>query len=180
VSVEGVVPTTALLADALAQADSAATELGAGSVAGQGLLPFVVAANSGGRFNPDGAGSGEARDGYWRGYSVVRVPADGDPRKLIVEQRPVFDWVGITAQEHTLRPGQKMTLRGLGREPIGSRFSIGSRARKRSLSSSGCERLVTATRREGRGRARIGEATWRSNRAPGVSPMRNASPLTPA
>ena len=83
-----------------------------------GVLPFVVSSAAGGRFN-ETATSTAARDGFWSGYSVIRLDASGDPTKTIVEQRPVLDWVAIRAQERTLRPGQKMTLRGFGREPIG-------------------------------------------------------------
>jgi hypothetical protein len=85
-----------------------------------GVLPFVVAANASG---PLGAGvPGErldARDGYWNGYSVVRVPAAGDPTGVIVEQRPIFDWIMLRASAHVLRPGQKLDLRAAGREPVG-------------------------------------------------------------
>ena len=87
-------------------------------VGGTGVLPFVVAGSAGGRFNR-AATEPKAADGYWRGYSIVRLDASGDPSKTIVEQRPVLDWVAIRAQERTLRPGQKMTLRGFGREPLG-------------------------------------------------------------
>jgi hypothetical protein len=90
----------------------------ASGVGGTGVLPFVVAGSAGGRFN-GAATDTRAADGYWRGYSIVRLDASGDPSKTIVEQRPVLDWVAIRAQERTLRPGQKMTLRGFGREPIG-------------------------------------------------------------
>ena len=90
-----------------------------------GLLPQVVAASAGGTFGPDGQGGGSASDGYWHGYTVVRVaPPNGDvrdhrPDQTIVEQRPVFDWIGISAVSHRLAPGQKLTLRGFGREPVG-------------------------------------------------------------
>ena len=88
---------------------------------GGSLLPFVVSASAGGDFNThaEQQGATPASGGFWRGYSIVRLSADGDPRKTIVEQRPVFDWISIRGIEHTLRPGQKMTLRGEGREPFG-------------------------------------------------------------
>ena len=86
-------------------------------VGGTEVLPFVVAGSAGGHFNR--TATDDAADGYWRGYSIVRLDASGDPSKTIVEQRPVLDWVAIRAQERTLRPGQKMTLRGFGREPVG-------------------------------------------------------------
>jgi hypothetical protein len=82
-----------------------------------GLLPFVVASGAGGKF----AAEGEARDGYWHGYTLVRLAASGDPRATVIEQRPIYDWVSIEAQDHTLRPGQKMTLRGYARGPIGTK-----------------------------------------------------------
>ena len=85
-----------------------------------GLLPAVVAASAGGKLGLQGQAAGPARDGFWHGYTIVRLDGSGDPRKTIVEQRPVLDWIGIRAQEHTLRPGQKMTLRGYGREAAGS------------------------------------------------------------
>ena len=96
----------------------------AAGIGGQGVLPFVVAGSAGGRFGPDGKATGTAAQGFWRGYSVVRVDPSGDPRKTIVEQRPVLDWVAIRGQVHVLRPGQKMTLRGYGREPSGIDTSI--------------------------------------------------------
>jgi hypothetical protein len=96
----------------------------AAGIGGQGVLPFVVAGSAGGRFGPDGGATGTAAQGFWRGYSIVRVDASGDPRKTIVEQRPVLDWIAIRAQAHVLRPGQKMTLRGYGREPSGNDTSI--------------------------------------------------------
>jgi hypothetical protein len=92
----------------------------AAGIGGQGVLPFVVAGSAGGRFGPDGGATGTAAQGFWRGYSIVRVDPSGDPRKTIVEQRPVLDWIAIRAQAHVLRPGQRMTLRGYGREPSGN------------------------------------------------------------
>ncbi|HEX2016729.1 MAG TPA: hypothetical protein VGN69_08545 [Solirubrobacteraceae bacterium] len=85
-----------------------------------GVLPTVVASTAGGAFGPDGQSSGSAdKQGYWHGYTIVRLDKTGDPRCTIVEQRPVFDWVGISAQTHVLRPGQHETLKGYGREPVG-------------------------------------------------------------
>ena len=84
-----------------------------------GVLPTVIASSAGGRFGPRGEDEGTASEGYWHGYSVVRVPADGDPRKVIVEQRPILDWINITAKSHVLRPGQRLDLEGIGREPYG-------------------------------------------------------------
>ena len=86
-----------------------------------GVLPFVVAGGGGG---PLGTSSLEddqqtASGGYWNGYTIVRVPRDGDSRGVVVEQRPIFDWIHVSAQASVLRPGQKMTLKGVGREPVG-------------------------------------------------------------
>ena len=81
------------------------------------MIPTVIASSAGGRFGPTGGDDGEAGDGFWHGYSIVRVRKSGE---VIVEQRPIFDWIGIEAQEHTLRPGQRVTLRGYGREPVGT------------------------------------------------------------
>ena len=100
-------------APVLAQAGAAGGALG-------GILPVVVAASAGGRFGPDGTSSGTAAQGFWHGYTIVRLPAGGDPAKLRVIQRPVLDWITITAPEHTLHPGQHETLDGIGREPVGS------------------------------------------------------------
>jgi hypothetical protein len=82
-----------------------------GSVAPR-TLPFVVASGAGGKMADPGA------EGGWHGYSIVRLDASGDPAKTIVEQRPVFDWVSVTARERTLGAGQRVTLRGVGREPL--------------------------------------------------------------
>ena len=83
-------------------------------------LPFVVSSAAGGKFAP-AAEQGDAGpgDGFWQGYQVVRLDASGDPLKTIVEQRPVLDWIAIRSQAHVLRPGQKMTLRGYGRQVYG-------------------------------------------------------------
>ena len=83
------------------------------------VFPTVVASSAGGRFGPRGDDSGTASEGYWHGYSVVRIPADGDPTKVIVEQRPILDWINITAKSHVLRPRQRLDLEGIGREPYG-------------------------------------------------------------
>jgi hypothetical protein len=76
-----------------------------------GALPFVVASGAGGKL---ASATGE---GEWHGYTLVRLDKTGDPRQTIVEQRPVFDWIQITATERTLRPGQRLPLNGVGREP---------------------------------------------------------------
>jgi hypothetical protein len=86
-----------------------------------GAYPTVVAASAGGNFGPadypGGPASGSADQGFWHGYSVIRVEPDGS---VVVEQRPVLDWIGISAIAHDLRPGQHMTLHGYGREPVGT------------------------------------------------------------
>ena len=86
-----------------------------------GVLPFVVSSSAGGRFNETAARGGRtnAADGFWSGYSIVRLDRSGDPRKTIVEQRPVLDWVALRAPERTLRPGQRMRLTAIAREPVG-------------------------------------------------------------
>jgi hypothetical protein len=84
-----------------------------------GALPFVIASSVAGPFGPHGEDEDSSpSDGFWHGYTIVRIASDGSFAP-IVEQRPVLDWVGIRAAEHTLRPGQRMTLRGYGREPVG-------------------------------------------------------------
>jgi hypothetical protein len=86
----------------------------------QGLVPNVVAASAGGRFGPQGNEGGAATDGWWHGYTIVRMDNSGDPRKTIVEQRPIFDWISITGSTHALKPRQRMKLQGEGREPVGA------------------------------------------------------------
>jgi hypothetical protein len=82
-----------------------------------GAYPTVVAASAGGKFGPaDNPSSGTADQGFWHGYSVIRIEPDG---AVNVEQRPVLDWVGIKAAAHDLRPGQHVQLHGYGREPVG-------------------------------------------------------------
>jgi hypothetical protein len=92
--------------------------VGVSQQTGFASLPFVVAASAGGKFGPQGNDNGTAADGYWRGYSVVRISPTGEFAP-IVEQRAVFDWIGIRGQAHVLRPGQKLALHGYGREPAG-------------------------------------------------------------
>jgi hypothetical protein len=86
-----------------------------------GVLPFVVAGGGGGPLGTSAAEESQQRPstGYWNGYTVVRLDPSGNPAGTIVEQRPVFDWVNLSAQTHVLRPGQKLTLKGVGREPVG-------------------------------------------------------------
>jgi hypothetical protein len=87
-------------------------------------LPEVTAASAGGAFGPNRDQLGTASGGYWHGYSVVRIPADGDPAGVIVEQRPILEWIDIrpapsAAATHVLRAGRKLPLEGFGREPAG-------------------------------------------------------------
>ncbi|MDX6653091.1 MAG: hypothetical protein QOJ38_1872 [Solirubrobacterales bacterium] len=99
--------------------DVAAGLAGGGGPAAEGAYPTVIAASAGGKFGPQsssGAASGTASQGFWHGYSLVRIKDDG---AVIVEQRPVFDWVGISGRAHVLRAGQKTVLSGYGREPVG-------------------------------------------------------------
>ncbi|HEX2015329.1 MAG TPA: hypothetical protein VGN69_01450 [Solirubrobacteraceae bacterium] len=120
------VPTTpdaaSQLAGALTAAAAPAPPAGcSGSGDNQaGFWPTVVSSSAGGKFGPDGQAQGSAdRQGFWHGYSIVRLDKSGDPRCMIVEQRAVFDWVGIQAAAHVLKPGQHVTLKGYGREPVG-------------------------------------------------------------
>jgi hypothetical protein len=87
-----------------------------------GAYPTVVSASAGGKFGPadqdqSGQVSGTAEQGFWHGYAIVRIEPSGS---VVVEQRPVLDWVGIIAIEHTLQPGQHLQLHGFGREPVGT------------------------------------------------------------
>jgi hypothetical protein len=89
-------------------------------------VPFVVASGGGGKFASEAdADGGRASQGFWHGYSVVRVSASGNSGETIVEQRPIYDFVTIEAQERSLRPGQRMTLRGWGRGPVAAHESAG-------------------------------------------------------
>jgi hypothetical protein len=88
------------------------------SLPGQGSpIPFVVA-SGGGKFAED-ASDTSAPAGFWHGYTIVRLDPSGDPDKTIVEQRPVLDWLSISASRHVMRPGQRQKLNGVGREPVG-------------------------------------------------------------
>src|SRR3712207_6448358 len=82
-----------------------------------GLLDFIVGSGAGGRLADE---RGAARNGYWHGYTLVRLHPSGDPQRTIVEQRPVFDWVGMTARKRRVGPNGTVTLEGYGREPVGS------------------------------------------------------------
>jgi hypothetical protein len=84
-------------------------------------IPTLVSSTAGGRFGPEGTETGPASSGFWHGYGVMRVRPDGG---VVVEQRPILDWIGIEASVHTLRPGQRVTLRGYGREPVGTDTSV--------------------------------------------------------
>jgi len=81
-------------------------------------LPFVIAAGAGGKFGPDGNATGSASEGYWHGYTIVRLGPGGDPSETIVEQRPLLDWISVSAPAHVVRASRKLTLSGVGREPI--------------------------------------------------------------
>jgi hypothetical protein len=105
----------------LAQVASALSGLGAPSPPPPnnqlGAYPTVIAASAGGPFGPaDQPSTGSASQGYWHGYSILRLLPNGS---VVVEQRPVFDWIGISALSHNLEPGQHMQLNGYGREPVG-------------------------------------------------------------
>ena len=42
------------------------------------------------RLGRDQGGQAAAEQGFWRGYSIVRLDPSGDPTKTVVEQRPVL------------------------------------------------------------------------------------------
>jgi hypothetical protein len=87
---------------------------------GTGLpVPFVVASGGGGKFASEAEADASTARGFWHGYSIVRIAASGNPGETIVEQRPVYDHIVLEAQERRLRPGQRMTLKGYGRGPVG-------------------------------------------------------------
>lgn len=99
------------LADALRGTGAPVSEAPELSQVPRGVVPTAIASGSGGKLV---AGT----DGAWHGYTTVRIDASGDPRLTLVEQRPIIDWLTITAQEHVLRSGQRMTLRGVARQPL--------------------------------------------------------------
>jgi hypothetical protein len=84
-----------------------------------GAYPTIIAASAGAPFGPpDQPASGSSADqGYWHGYTRVRLLPSGS---VVVEQRPILDWIGIQARSHVLEPGQHMGLDGYGREPVGT------------------------------------------------------------
>jgi hypothetical protein len=96
------------LAEPYSQAQAAANDL-----SGVGLLPFVVASGAGGKL----AGT-EAPDGFWHGYSIVRVPADGNPAGVVVEQRPILEHLSVSARSHTVSPRGRLRAQGTARGPI--------------------------------------------------------------
>ncbi|MDX6652175.1 MAG: hypothetical protein QOJ38_956 [Solirubrobacterales bacterium] len=91
-----------------------------GDTTAKGALPTVVASGAGGTFGPINHSSetGDAKQGFWHGYSVIHL--DPESGKVSVEQRPVFDWIGIQADAHLVRPGQRLPLHGYGREVAGA------------------------------------------------------------
>jgi hypothetical protein len=89
-----------------------------------GVLPVAVAGSAGGKFGPDGTANGGASDGFWHGYTIVRLDQSGDPRCMVVEQRPVFDWISLRGSAHVLAARQTTTLIGSGREPVGMEAPI--------------------------------------------------------
>jgi hypothetical protein len=127
--------------DALSKAEETAAGVGEGGGPGggercvgdgpnpTGTLPEVISASAGGKFavdapaqNLNAVGDPRADQGYWHGYTIVRLDKSGDPRCTIVETRPILEWIGIDGGQrptHVLRPGQTLGLRGYGREPGG-------------------------------------------------------------
>jgi hypothetical protein len=91
-----------------------------GDTTTRGALPTIVASGAGGTFGPINHSSetGDATQGFWHGYSVIHL--DPDTGRVSVEQRPVFDWIGIQADAHLVRPGQRLPLHGYGREVAGA------------------------------------------------------------
>jgi hypothetical protein len=83
---------------------------------GLAKIPVAVAGSAGGPFGPDGTGSGSGSQGFWRGYTRIRLFPDRK-HEPVIEQRPVFDWIGMDSSEHTLTPGRQLNLKGYGREP---------------------------------------------------------------
>ncbi|MDX6653056.1 MAG: hypothetical protein QOJ38_1837 [Solirubrobacterales bacterium] len=108
--------------EAQSEAQKQAAELTGGSIA-EGGLPFLIAHSAGGKFGPDGQSQGSAANGFWRGYSVVHL--DAKTGQIQIEQRPVYDWIGVgpaqgqAGKGHVLRPKQSITLSGYGREVLG-------------------------------------------------------------
>ena len=49
----------------------------AGATTATGLLPEVIAAGAGGTFGADGQQDGSASDGYWHGYTLIRLIPGG-------------------------------------------------------------------------------------------------------
>src|SRR5204863_1470200 len=66
---------------------------------GQLAIQVAVSACAGGKWGPDGSADGTAAQGYWHGYTLIRLFTDGR-RYPTIEQRPVFDWIGIRAKDH--------------------------------------------------------------------------------
>jgi hypothetical protein len=126
----GAVDSAETLAAGISAGTNPPTDRCSGEGANQtGTVPYVVASSAGGKFAGDGpaqntsaAGDPRADQGYWHGYTIVRLDKTGDPRCTIVETRPIFEWIGIDGgqhQTHVLRPGQKLDPIGYGREPDG-------------------------------------------------------------
>jgi hypothetical protein len=103
-----------------AATDKAPTEAPdpASVIVGQGLsgaYPTLIASGAGGKFGPDGTEPPDGPAGQWHGYSVARLLPNGE---LVVEQRPILDWIGLDAADHALPPRSRLTLNGYGRSPI--------------------------------------------------------------
>jgi hypothetical protein len=80
-----------------------------------GLVPTMIASGAGGKFGPDGYEAADGAAGQWHGYSIARLAANGD---LIVEQRPILDWIGLDAPERTVAARSRLMLHGYGRSPL--------------------------------------------------------------
>jgi hypothetical protein len=108
------------LSDAENTASCAATSSQTGDSTCAGAMPTVVASGAGGTFGPANhpADTGDATTGYWHGYSLIHLSPDTG--RVVVEQRPILDWIGISGDRRVLRPGQVEPLQGYGREAAGA------------------------------------------------------------
>jgi hypothetical protein len=77
--------------------------------------PTLIAAGAGGKFGPDGTEAPDGPAGQWHGYSLARLLPDGG---MVVEQRPILDWIGLDAPDHAVRPKSRLALNGYGRSPL--------------------------------------------------------------
>jgi hypothetical protein len=106
----------AVAASSVPDATSALPSSGTGASA---PIPTLIAATAGGKFGVNPVDSNTATsDGYWHGYSTIRLDLSGAEPAVIAE-RPVFDWLALSGSSHVARPGQSIRLSATGREPMG-------------------------------------------------------------